>query len=460
MAGPSLKQRWASIKSAIRFGGYPAYSPYGGHSLANMGSAIDFVSAAGDPIDNSMVFAAIDWIARTFPEAPIRVLKETTKGDEPQPAHPMTMKWRRPNPFDSSSLLWAPIMLSYILDGNGYLLKERTNGGDILNLWYVPHWTMEPRWPNNGTQFISHYDYRVDGRTTRYDIADVVHLRKGKDPKNTRKGLSPMKAILREIGTDNLALQYSMAMLANFGTPGMLISPGSPDQTFTTDQADFIKRQVIEKTTGNRRGEPLISLGSAKVDIPTFSPQQMNVRESQFTPEERVAAVIGIPAIVVGLGAGLQHGTFANTKQMKEKAYDDYLIPTQTSIAEQLTIQLLPDFSDDPAERVGFDYGEVRALQEDATAVGDRAVKFFTSGGIDRARFLTMIGEEPGDNDDGVYLLPRGASFSDGTIAEPVTPESLPVNTEPGAPSPNGTNGKKPTDAAALAALTPKTGAS
>jgi HK97 family phage portal protein len=452
MAGPSLKQRWDAVKSAMRFGAHPALSyggAYGGYWGRAGSGAVDYVQAAGDPIDNSIVFAAIDWIARTMPEAPMRVVRETPKGDEPLPAHPFALKWRRPNPFDSGSLLWAPIILSYILDANAYLLKERTNGGDVLNLWYEPHWNMEPR--GTDTAFIAYYDRRIDGRTERWAVEDVIHLRKGKDPKNPRKGLAPLKAILREIGTDNLALQYSMAMLANYGTPSMIVSPGNPDQVFTTEQAAFIKQQIVEKTTGSERGKPMISLAASKVDIPSFSPQQMNVRESQWTPEERISAVLGIPAIVVGLGAGLQHGTFANTKQMKEKAYDDYLIPTQGTIAEQLTIQLLPDFSTDPAERVAFDYADVRALQEDATAVADRAAKIFVSGIFDRASAMLMIGEEPKPGDHDVYLLPRGASFSDGTIAEPVAPQTMPVDTEPGAKP--ATNGKKPTDAAALAAL-------
>jgi HK97 family phage portal protein len=431
---PSIKQRFTAAIKAIRFAGYPTYSSYGGyggHTLGNFGGGINFAAAAGEPLDNSIVAATVGWVGRTMPEAPIRVVQETPKGEEPVLAHPLTMKLRRPNPFDSGSLLWSQVMLSYILDGNAYLIKERTLGGDVLNLWYVPHWTMEPRWPANGSIFIDHYDYRVDGHTEPMRVEDVVHLRNGKDPRNTRKGLSQIKSVIREIASDNVAIQYSYAMMSNYGTPSAIISPLGPDQTLEPELAAAIKQDWKEKTTGSRRGEAMVSLGAIKVDIPTFSPQQMNVRDSQLTPEERISAVIGIPAIVVGLGAGLVRSTFANYEQSREAAYQSYLIPTQRTIGEQLTIQLLPDFSDDPAERVDFDYSKVRALSEDQTVIASRAKDLFAAGIIDRARALTMVGDEPRPVDEGVYFLPRGGSFSGGEIAEPVSAIVDKVDTEP-----------------------------
>jgi HK97 family phage portal protein len=433
---PTIKQRFTAAIKAVRFGGQPYAISWGGYGVPywsnQWGRNVNYAQAVGDPLDNSIVAAACGWIGRTFPEAPIRIVRETKNGNEPVVAHPLALKLRRPNPFDGPSTLWTPAMLSWILDGNVYFQIERTNGGDVLSLWYRPHWQMEPRW-NSPYSFVDYYDYTVDGKTEKIDARDVIHLRNGKDPRNQRKGLSQIKSVIREIYSDNKATEYSAAMVTNYGTPNMIISPSNPDQSFTEAQAATIKQNTIEKTTGDRRGEPIIFLDPVKVDIPAFSPRDMNVRESQFTPEERISAVIGIPAVVVGLGAGLNRSTYSNTEQMKAAAYDSYLIPTQRSIAEQLTIQLLPNFSTDAAEMVDFDYANVRALQEDADKLAERSAKVFTSGIIDRARAKTLIGIEPDTDDEGIYLLPRGASFSDGQIAEPIAPQTVPVNTEPGA---------------------------
>ena len=418
MAGVSLKQRWDALKSAIRFAGYPTYSTFGGYGGHGIGGSIDFAIAAGDPGDNSIVAATLGWIGRTYPEAPIRIMRETAKGEEVVPGHPLAALLKRPNPYYSGAQMWTPLMMSYILDGNAYLLKERTNGGDVLALWYVPHWTMEPRWPADGSEFISHYDYRVDGKTDRWDVKDVVHLPNGRDPRNMRKGLSQLKAALREIYTDNQITEYESAMVTNRGTPGAIISPGFPDQTFTVEQAAFVKQDWKEKTTGARRGEPIISLGAVKVDVPSFSPAEMNLRQMRWTPEERISALIGIPAIVIGLGAGLEHATFANYQQAREAAYESYLLPTQASIDEELTTQLMPDFGDDPTLRVAHDYDEVRVLQPDLDAIFVRVEHVFAAGIIDRATAKRELKMDALPTDEGVYFLTRGSSFVSGELTD------------------------------------------
>jgi phage portal protein BeeE len=291
---------------------------------------------------------------------------------------------------------------------------------------------MEPRW-NTSSSYVDYYQYRVDGVTTNYDPKDIVHLRNGIDPRNTRKGLSQIKSVIREIYGDNMATQYSAAMLSNYGTPSMILSPANVDQSYTPEQAAVIKQNTIEKTTGDRRGEPIIFLDPVTVNIPAFNPRDMNVRESQYTPEERVSAVIGVPAIVVGLGAGLNRSTYSNSDQMYEAAYRSYLIPVQRLIADDLTTQLLPDFGNDTAERVAFDYTDIRALQADENETATRAKDLFMGGVIDRARAVTMIGDKPTDSDKGIYFLARSASFSDGQVAEPVSPVTEKVISDPGA---------------------------
>lgn len=304
MAGGSFKQAWGAFKTAMRFGG----NPYSSHWVGQWGSpgAFNFAANAGDPADNSIVSATLGWIGRTYPEAPIRVYRETPDGEDIVPGHPCAALLKRPNPFYSGAQMWTPLLMSYILDGNAYLIKERTNGGDVLALWYVPHWTMEPRWPSDGSQFISHYNYKVDNLTIRYEVADVIHLPNGRDPRNMRKGLSPLKAALREIYTDNEITRYESALLRNRGTPSAFISPGSPEGTMTEAEAIFVRQQYLERTTGENQGKPIVSLAAIKVDTPSFSPADMNLRDMRRTPEERISALIGIPAIVVGLGAGLE----------------------------------------------------------------------------------------------------------------------------------------------------------
>jgi len=451
MARASFKQVWGAIKTAMNFGGNPYSSHWVGRSWGMTGT-FDYTSAVGDMADNTIVAATIGWIGRTYPEAPIRVVRETDTGDEPVPGHPLTAKLKRPNPHYGYTILMKATIASYILDGNAYWLKERTLGGDVLNYWYVPPWTMQPRWPADGSVFIDGYNYTVDGKATRYAVEDVVHLRDDLDPRNLRKGLSRLKAAIRLVYTDNAADDYASAILRNFGTPSVIISPATADQTLTTDEAAFVSQNWQEKTTGENRGKALVSLAAVKVDVPGFSPAEMDVRSLRWTAEERVSAIIGIPAIVVGLGAGLEHGTYANTAQAREAAYESYLMPVQASIDDQITAQTMADYSDDPTLRLAHDYTNVRVLQPDADKLAERAARLFAAGMIDRAHALKLIGEESEPGDVGVYFLPRGGAFTSGEIAEPIAAQTIPEDTVP-AKLTNGTNGNKPSSAAALAAL-------
>jgi hypothetical protein len=150
-------------------------------------------------------------------------------------------------------------------------------------------------------KFISHYEYKPDALPIRIETADVVHFRWGLDPQNPRKGCSPLKTLLREIFTDDEASNYTAAMLRNVGVPPVVISPGK-DAKPTQEELDEVKSTYIAKTTGDRRGEPIVMRGETSVQVLGFNPQQMDMRMARRVPEERVSAVLGIPAAVVGLG--------------------------------------------------------------------------------------------------------------------------------------------------------------
>jgi hypothetical protein len=107
--------------------------------------------------------------------------------------------------------------------------------------------------------------------------------------------------------------------------------------------------------------------GATKIQQFGFSPDQLLLRELRRMPEERVTAVLGIPAVVVGLGAGLERSTFTNMAEAREAAYESGLIPAQKLLGRRhplpaacrCSARIPFDF------RFGFDLSKVRVLQED-----------------------------------------------------------------------------------------------
>src|SRR5947209_8853013 len=145
---------------------------------------------------SSLALAAANWVGRVLPESPLQVTRTGPAGEAvPIADHAMTALLRRPNPFYAGARLWKAFATSWVLNGNVYLLKARNPQCVLTELWYLPHWWVAPRWPADGSEFISHYEYRVDGISYRLPVGDIIHFRDGEDPFNARLGLSPFGAL-------------------------------------------------------------------------------------------------------------------------------------------------------------------------------------------------------------------------------------------------------------------------
>jgi HK97 family phage portal protein len=337
-------------------------------SLLSLGrTRYDYAAQVGDGRGNSAVEAVVRWVGRTFPEAPVQVLRQATDGTEtPIIGHPMIDLLSMPNPYYSGELLWRATLADWVSTGNGYWIKARNGVGGVVQLWWAPSWMMAPFWPlDDPTVFISYYNYTVNGAIQKIPVEDVVHFRDGMDPRNTRLGLSPIAALAREIFTDDEAANMTASLVKNLGVPGVIISPEGDDVDISKADGEAIKADFKQRFGGDNRGEPMVMPARTKVSILSWSPEQMNLRELRRIPEERVTAVLGVPAIVVNLGAGLDRATYANMAEAREAAYESFIIPNQRLFGADLKSQLLGDFGNTKGLRVGFDTRAVRVLQED-----------------------------------------------------------------------------------------------
>jgi HK97 family phage portal protein len=363
----------------------------------------------GDGSSSSIVMAAVGWIMRNFPEAPVRVRRRSgTELEETTDAGALAFRdlLEIPNAWYSGILLWMATVADYWLTGNGYWLKVRNaeDGGRVVALWWIPSWTIEPKGSDEATgDFITHYSYKPTA-IDEYEIPpeEVVHFRYGFDPDNVRRGRSPIAAVLGEILTDVEAAAYTQTILRNLGVPGVVISP---DEDVEIDDADAIKADFAATFTGEGRGQVMVMSAKTKVDVLTFNPQQMDLRALRRVPEERITGQIGVPAIVAQLGAGLDRSTFANYAEAREAGYEENIIPTQRLFGADLRTQLLVDFVGDIAEwMVDFDVSEVRVLQEDQGKIWERAVKALGAGAITLADFNRMVGLPVDEALHDVYL--------------------------------------------------------
>lgn len=422
--GKSVSMGFKAAAQQMRFPGRNHWSEI----FLGSQQRLDFAKAVGDGRGNALLMASVLWAARNFPEAPLALeqIKRGGKGNIPLPDHELIALLDIPNPFYAGPLLWHGTIVDWMF-GNAYWRKIRGPLNRVVQLWWIPSFLIEPKW-SGSKSYVDFYEYKFDSteKPEIIDPKDIVHFKNGLDPKNTRKGLSPLGALIREIFTDDEGANYTATLLSNLGVPGMVISPGSDNGKVAPADAEMIKQQAEQKFTNQNRGRTLVLSTKANVNILSFNPQQMQVRELRRIPEERVTAILGIPAIVVGLGAGLDRSTYSNMAEAREAAYESFMIPNQRLLAAEIKTQLLPDFVTAPKQfKVFFDLSEVRVLQTDENDLHTRAGNDLAKGMVMLDEARDLIGMSPLPNNQGqLFYLPMASTP---TKPDELWQEPLPV---------------------------------
>lgn len=333
---------------------------------------INYQEKVGDPLLNSALVAVLNWITRNFPEAPIHLFKlGTDELYKQEHNHPLGNLLKSPNPHYDYATMWTGILTDLFITGNAYLYKLRDKEGKVIALYYFPSWTFEPKWDINAgssaMNFITYYEYKGGGKALPIPVTDVIHFRDGFDPDNIRKGRPTIRSLIREIYTDNEATNFAAALLNNRGIPSFVIGPG-PGAEIPKDKADMLRDKFRKDFGRDMRGNILVSTTEFHLEQIAFNPQEMNLDALHTFPEERIAAVLGIPPSVVGFLAGDNITATGSYKEARAMAYESTIIPLQKKLADQLQRQLLTDFipeKDKFSYELHFNLAHVRVLQED-----------------------------------------------------------------------------------------------
>ncbi len=371
----------------------------------------------------NVVMAPVFWILRTFTEAELVIQRRLGEDQlwERVQDHPIEILIANPNDEYEGDSLWKATALSYTMDGNAYWWKIRNEFGEVIQLWYVPHWMIRPLSPPNGmgtssSRIISAYQVSMGLEGPVYlSPRDVVHFRFGLDPEDTRLGISPLKSVWREIEADMRAAQFSDTVLGNMGIPGLVISPKDSSVTITPEQVDQLRDYLRSAATGGAAGSNLVFGKPTDIVQLGFDPNKIQLPSLRDISEERICAIIGVPAAVVGFGAGLQSTKVGATmRELVKLAWVQCLIPMQKTIARQITAQLMPDFIAHTRRfRARFDMSDASSFQEEfnlrVESVGSMVEKGLLR--VDRAQH--MLGLEV-DSSREVYLGPAAVADANG----------------------------------------------
>lgn len=426
-SGNFLTKALARVTTSLTQMRHAAQSLFFGGLLKR--TRFDYAREVGDMLDASVVMAPIMWLQRALPEANL-ALRDRQKGGKTEPVdeHPMLELIRNPNPFYGDIALWAATILSYCTDGNAYWIKVRNNAGQVVELWYVPHWLIEPKAGLDGTEFLSHYEYTPGTGFGRFplDPDDVIHFRHGLNPRDLRRGLSPLQGVIREIFADIESSNFVASLLRNMGVPGVVISPKGGAMP-TPEDVEATKTWFNQTFSGDGRGGTLVMGAPTEVSQYGFNPQQMELSGARDVAEERVCAALGIPAAVVGFGAGLQSTKVGATmEEMRKLAWHNGVLPLGRALIDELQRSLLPDFAGRDRRRLElfWDVDEVLALQEDENRATERKLNELKAGAITLYDYLNETGR---DADDSHKYYLRGIAMLEVPLAEAGKPRRVPA---------------------------------
>lgn len=412
-----------AVDSRPDFGRYAQYEYEPFRSWVSMfghrdSDKIDYRAELGNLDNSSLVMAVVNWTGINLAEALPVVTKPDGKGvSQIELQHAASDLIRRPNPFH----IWADYCLAGAFSwwmGNWYMQKVRDPAGDVIELWYLPHFLVEPRWPNDGktpvvplneadNAFLSHYQYSVPGRKpVLIKKADMVHIKRGVNLDNPRKGAGVWDAVLEELYGDGAVARFSATIMRNMGMVRYFLSPKDKDANLNETQRAAMQEQFILASSGGNANKPMVGSGAMDLTKLSFSPQELDLKELRKVPESRIAGVTGIPAIVLQYPIGLEHGHYgAAYEQARQQGYENVIIPIQNHISEDLTWQVLPELDKTKGARLTFDITKVRVLQEDRDLLYKRESDALRAGGITINQFLTSVGKDT-IPDGEIYLVP------------------------------------------------------
>lgn len=159
----------------------------------------------------------------------------------------------------------------YLVHGNAVTLitSRFPNGWPSSAVWVPAQWCSVSEGLDGGT------DYWVGGR--QLQAADVVHVRRGADPFNVRRGIGVVEQYVSPLSRMLNQERYEAGVLSQSAVPSVVITTPNPDLSQT--EADEAKAAWVAKFAGPNR-EPAVLPAGTTVTPLAWSPNDSQMAEA------------------------------------------------------------------------------------------------------------------------------------------------------------------------------------
>jgi HK97 family phage portal protein len=281
----------------------------------------------------SAVWCAVNVISQSIGSFPLITYKQSPTGRDRDKNHAYyTLLHDAPNTEQTRNVFWETMMKNALLYGNAYAEIERTNGGDVLNLWCIHPTSVRPVRNQYAPYDLKYIATRNGGETT-IDPADMIVIQGLTDDGTV--GYDLLRIARDNIGFSIACDRIGQKFFANScRIGGTLETPGK----LTPEAAASLKQSWGQQYQGvNNAGKtPVLEQGL------TYKQQAFNNEAGLYTETRQfqiyeVARLFNIQPTKI---FDLQKATWANLETLNTDFYVSCLRPWLEKLESELDKKL------------------------------------------------------------------------------------------------------------------------
>jgi HK97 family phage portal protein len=321
---------------------------------------------------------------------PHKVVSKRT--GKPVPNHPLTVALLR-----SQQNILRKIEWSRLIWGETFIWPVQNTFHYFSDLW----------WLNNlgvsvvqGAGYIKAINFiPVEGGKPEMFQPSQIAFMKTDNPFSDLRGLSPMEAVLLDVGVDKDVARTLKAWYTNDARPGMLFIPENDllpgaAQEFT----DYWKENFQGTDKAGRMGMLPRNVKEIKEMNRAPNIDDVEIREAV---RRDICAGFGVPLSIAG---AWDDANYQSAPEQRKSLYEDTIIPECEDIASDINNKLLPFFDDSGNTRFEFDVSKILALMEDTEQKEAMLSQRLVSGGLMLNEYRLEIGKEPIPGGDVLFI--------------------------------------------------------
>ena len=299
-----------------------------------------------------------------------RLMLETKAYTESEYDMPLVV----PNPMQTWNEFLELYKTLIKLTGNVYIYKlmpnEGANAGTPLAMYLLPSHLMEIILKKDANMMSTEspiFGYKlIEGNIgmtfLEREITHIKYPNPNFDLEGSHLyGFSPIRAVLKNIETSNLALDLNIKTMKNGGAFGLIHSKGQTPLTY--EQATGLKDRLKEMDADPDRLGKIAGV-SAEIGFTRLSltTDELKLFEYLNFDQKQICNALGWSDKLLNNDSGAKYD---NVKQFRKQVVIDNIIPDLELLAVAFNSDILPLFKNYKGTCLSFEYSELPEMQED-----------------------------------------------------------------------------------------------